>query len=868
MAGCNANNNTPGNNPNAPTVVSTTPVNNTVNVALNTTVTATFSTAMDPTTITTSTFQVLNGGSQVPGAVSLSGNTATFTPSAALPADTKFTAALSTNVTNSNGTPLNANFKWVFSTGPAPTLAATDPANGATDVTNIPGVSAKFNESMDASTITTSTFSVSGPSGNVSGTVSVSGATATFTFLNPLQPNSLYTATITSAATDRAGNPLAGNVVWSFSTGPGPSVISVSPASASVGVALNRSLEVIFNEGMDANSLTLPGTVTLSANGTNIPGTVTPVGSALKFTPSTTLAANTTFTATVSTAAKDPVGNPLAAPFSWVFTTGSSLDTTPPQVTFTSPAQTATGAPLNRSIVVLFTKGMDPTTLNTSSFTVSSASTGPGPVTQVQGSVVLFGKAVEFVPSTNLSARAAYTAVISSAMDLSGNALPASYVWTFTTGATIDKTTPTVIASIPVNGATSVPTDNKLNLTFSKAMTPTNFVSSVISLVPAGGTNIGGLLSYGGDGGTFTPSTLLTADTQYTATLNTSITDLANNALSQNFVWAFTTGASKSTVTPSVTATVPASGALSASLNGGINATFNEPIDPLTIESGTFTVSTGGVNIVGTVYANGTVATFVPFTNLTANATYTATLTTGVKDLNGNALPSIFQWTFTAGPSGTLNTAPVILGDAGNFGVLAGTSVTNTGPSLVNGALGTNPGSTVSGFFSVDKGPGTLNGSLYAADTAGVAAGAEADLTTAYNDAASRTTSVDLSGQDLGGKTLSPGVYNFTGAATQSGVLTLDAAGDATGVFIFKITGALTVGNSSTVVLVNGAQAANVFWQVGSNVTLGTSVSFAGTILANQSISAQTGALVNGRLLSETGSVILDSNTVSVPAPQ
>lgn len=876
ITGCGSKKPTQGNNPNAPTVVSTVPVNNSVNVAQNSTVSATFSTAMNNSTITSNSFAVLNSGTQIPGAVAVNGNTAIFTPSAPFPADTKLTASILTSVTNSNGTPLNANFKWNFSTGPPPSLVSTHPANGDTDVQGIAGVTATFNEPLDSTTVTTSTFTLAGPSGNLTGTVTTSGDTVTFAPSSALQQNTSYTATITTAATDRAGNPLASSVVWKFSTGPGPSVISASPSTCitQTSVPTNTSLEVVFNEAMDATSLTLPGTVTLSENGTNIPGLVTTFGSGLKFTPSTTLLANTAYTATISTAAKDAVGNALGAPFSWVFTTAATADTTPPQVTFTSPSQNAAGTPLNRAIVVLFSKHMDPTTLTTATFQLSSGSTNPGPVTLVQGSIVPFGRAIEFIPSASLSSKTVYTGVVTTgATDLSGNTLPNSYVWTFTTGATTDKTTPTVIAFVPPTGTANAPTDDKLNLTYSKVMTPSDFVASNITLNPAVvSTTLCGTPSftYGGNTATFTPPALLTASTQYTATLASGFSDLAANALQQNFEWTFATGTSTSATVPAVVSTTPANAATSAALNGGINATFNEPIDPVTVTTSTFTVSTGGVNLVGTVYGNGTIATFVPFTNLTAGATYTATLSTGVRDLNGHQLPSVYVWTFTAGASGTLNTATVNLGDSGNFGVLAGTSVTNTGPTLVNGALGTSPGSTVTGFLSIDSGPGNLNGSLYQADSAGVAAGAETDLSTAYNYAASQTTSSggDLSGQDLGGKTLSPGVYNFSGAATQSGTLTLDAVGDATGVFIFKINGSLTVGNTSSVVLVNGAKASNVFWQVNGNATLGTSVSFVGSILATQSVSAQTGALITGRLLSESGSVILDSNTVTVPAPQ
>jgi Ice-binding-like len=200
-------------------------------------------------------------------------------------------------------------------------------------------------------------------------------------------------------------------------------------------------------------------------------------------------------------------------------------------------------------------------------------------------------------------------------------------------------------------------------------------------------------------------------------------------------------------------------------------------------------------------------------------------------------------------------TAPVNLGTAGNFAVLGGQTVTNTGPSVITGDLGVSPGSAVTGFP-----PGTVFGTIHAADA--VAAQAQVDLTAAYNDAAGRTPATALPG-DIGGLTLTPGVYNASSSLGITGTVTLDGQGDPNAVFIIQVGSALTTASGSVVNLINGAQACNVFWQVGSSATLGTGSTFSGNILALTSITATTGANVNGRLLARNGAVTLDTNVVS-----
>jgi hypothetical protein len=205
--------------------------------------------------------------------------------------------------------------------------------------------------------------------------------------------------------------------------------------------------------------------------------------------------------------------------------------------------------------------------------------------------------------------------------------------------------------------------------------------------------------------------------------------------------------------------------------------------------------------------------------------------------------------------------APVILGAADGFVVLAGSTVTNTGPTSVTGDLGVSPGTAVTGFP-----PGGIVGTQHAGDSP--AAQAVADLTTAFNDAAGRTLcAVTVSG-NLGGQTLTPGLYKSTSSlALSSGDLTLDAGGDATAVFIFQMASTLTTTSGRQVILSGGAKSSNVFWQVGTSATLGSTSAFQGTVMADQAITLSTGATLNGRALARIAGISLDSNTIVKPTP-
>lgn len=205
--------------------------------------------------------------------------------------------------------------------------------------------------------------------------------------------------------------------------------------------------------------------------------------------------------------------------------------------------------------------------------------------------------------------------------------------------------------------------------------------------------------------------------------------------------------------------------------------------------------------------------------------------------------------------------APVGLGTASPFVVLGGTTVTNVGPSMLNGDLGVSPGTELEGFGL----PAVINGSTHATDA--VAAQAQLDLTTAYDAAAGQPVlpANDLSGTDLGGLKLAPGTYRYNAAALLTGAVILDAEGDPNAEFVFQIGSQLTTESASSVVLVNGASPCNVYWQVGSSADLGTTTSFQGSLMALTSISLKSKATVVGRMLARNGQVSLIENTLTRP---
>ncbi|MGZ5134082.1 MAG: Ig-like domain-containing protein [Flavitalea sp.] len=322
-----------------PEVILTSPIDTATGVALSGKIDATFNEAMDPSTITTSTFKVQQGANAIPGSVSYTGTMATFTPSASLDANTNYTATITTGSKDPAGNALVEDYVWSFTTGAAPdvtppTVISTDPLDAATAVPIDEIITASWSEAMDPLTITTATFTIKDGATTVVGTVTYAGGIATFSPSSNLAFNTTYTATITTGSQDLGGNALANEYVWTFTTAAAPdvippTVISTDPLNGSTNVALNKQITATFSELMNSSTITT-ATFTLKDGATPVGGTVTYVGTTATFSPSANLTSNTTYTATITTGSQDAAGNALAADYVWSFTTGAVV--VPPNI--------------------------------------------------------------------------------------------------------------------------------------------------------------------------------------------------------------------------------------------------------------------------------------------------------------------------------------------------------------------------------------------------------------------------------------------------------------------------------------------------------------------------------------------------------
>ena len=317
-------------------------------------------------------------------------------------------------------------------------------------------------------------------------------------------------------------------------------------------------------------------------------------------------------------------------------------------------------------------------------------------------------------------------------------------------------------------------------------------------------------------------------------------------------------------ICPEVVFTSPANEETDVSTSKIIRAKFNEKMDASTLNGTSFTLHDGVNQIPGTVsYSDfDSTVSFIPTIFLPVNTEFTARVTKAARNPLGSAMRADYVWTFTTGILSSPNELPqedIDLNSAGDFAVISGAGVTNTGFTIITGNLGTSPSNSISGFP-----PGIVIGTTHAADP--VADQAKLDLTTAYNDAQGRSTGVASLPSDLSGLTISPGLYkNASSVMLSAGTVTLDAQGDVNAVFIFQIGSSLTVNSGTTVALIGGANADNIYWGVGSSATLGTNSTFTGSILADQSIFFNSGATLIGRALTRIGEVTLDDNSVTLP---
>lgn len=437
---------------------------------------------------------------------------------------------------------------------------------------------------------------------------------------------------------------------------------------------------------------------------------------------------------------------------------------------------------------------------------------------------------------------------------------------------------PTVISTNPGNTVTAVARNQNITAIFSTAMDAATLTASTFTLTGPGTTPVAGSVTYSGTTASFNPTVDLDASVLYTATITTGAKNVAGTSLAANYVWTFTTGTINDIIAPDVNSTNPESNATGIPINQSITAVFSEAIDPATVNTTTFSLTDGITPVVGVVTYAGTTAIFNPTSNLNSDTNYTATITTAIQDLSGNAMLANKVWMFTTGSIIANGPDPVNLGTAGNFVLLSKSGISTTGVTSITGDIGVSPidATAFTGFSNytlastyatADQVTGKLYAADFAAPTPAYLTTAISDMEIAFTDAAGRTnpTATELGAGNISGMILAPGLYKWgTGVLITGAGVTL--SGGANDVWIFQIAQDLTVNSGAIITLAGGAKAKNVFWQISGQTALGTTVQFKGNILSQTLISLNTGATLEGRTLAQTA-VTLNANTIILPTP-
>ncbi len=503
----------------APSITSKSPASGATNVAVSSTIAATFNEAVQPSSIS---FTLKTGSTTVATTFSYntSTNTATWTPTPALAYGTSYTATISAALSTS-GTAMASPVSWSFATDPAaPKVTSESPTSGATGVAVTSPVSVTFNEAVQQSTIG---FTLKNGSATVATNFSYNSTThvATWTPTSALSNSTNYTASVTGAL-DTAGDPMAAPVTWSFTTvaAPAPAVTGETPESGATGVAVSPSITATFNEPVQSGTIGF----TLASGSGNVSGSVTYNASTMTaiFTPGAALSYATTYKATVS-GALSTAGVAMTSPFVWSFST----DTTPPAVTQKTPAAGATNVALATTVTATFNEAVQSSTIG---FTLKNGSA----TVATNFSYNSTTHTATWTPTSALAYSTTYTASVTGALDTAGDPMNAPVTWSFTT---LPQPPPAVISETPASGATGVAVSSPVTATFNEAVQ-----SGTISFTLASGSgSVTGSVTYNAstNTATFTPSALAYATT-YTATVS-GAENASNVAMTAPFSWSFTT---------------------------------------------------------------------------------------------------------------------------------------------------------------------------------------------------------------------------------------------------------------------------------------------------------------------------------------
>ena len=730
----------------APIVLNTIPSNNSLFVALNADVTATFSARMNLSGTITDDESIITfyDDAGTPNRITATSITydagnqqLNFVPSALLEAGTTYTVTIFSGITNENGNPMVSDSVFSFTAEPPPTISTTVPSNNALFVDVDTNIIVSFSELVNLSATVTDDESVitvyddAGTPNRVMATgitYNVGTYQLTFDPTGVLDPNTVYTVTVISTVADYSGNELGADYVFSFTTEPPPGVAATIPASGARFIAVDTFVTVTFAEDMDATTVTDANFIleSLVAQGgavdVEVPGIFGYVDATNKisFDPISLLAADTWHRVTIDAAVTDQTGNPIGADYIYEFQTEPA-----PSVLTSIPANNASFVSVDNDVTITFSEDMDlPATILDNLGTVTFYDDAGTP-NRINGTISYDSgtQKITFNPAALLIADTTYTiTVLADVADLTGNELGSAYIFSFTT-----EPNPSVVITSPPNTATFVNVNEAVTVTFSENMDEATAIAANFAMESLDGqagavvSTIAGGFAYN-DGSniiTFTPSANLGSLTWYRITVTDSVTDQSGNPLSSDFTFEFRTEAP-----PAIAATTPSNNAEYILVGNNVTITFAEDMDQSTIIAGNITLESlaakggvpdGTVTSVLSYDAPSKTITYNPNVNLDANKWYRLSLSAAVADLTGHQLGTDYIFEFKTEPNPVV--AAVIPADTSQFNlvnsdvqvtfaenmdettVIAGNFVMN---SLL--AQGGATSGTIAGAFSYDDG--------------------------------------------------------------------------------------------------------------------------------------------------------------------
>ena len=690
------------------------------------------------------------GNSVVPGTVTLTGPvggvagsvtpssdglSAVFGPATPLSANTTYTVLVN-GVRDAAGNLMTTAFTSSFTTGTlldsvAPTVVVVDPENNLTNVPTNVHYTIQFSKVMDPSTLTPTSFSLLDTTYNtaVAGTVQVdaSGTTASFVPNQPLPIQHSFKVSLTTTIKDINGNYLAATGPYYFSTGytaetTAPHFIASSPISGATGIPLNAIIDLQFSEPLDIPSVA--PNIQVSTGGQAIPVmfALSSGDQRVTITPAQALQPNATYTVTIGGGIADLAGLTLDNAGSFTFQTGSVADTTTLAITSVVPANSTTGVPLNSLMRIAFNKPVDAASVIGGTVEVYPYSAGSS--FPIAGSVAVAtnGLSVTFTPASPLKAETQYCLYVNGIEDLEGTALGQNNqtLSCFITGTSAQTAGPAVVGVSPPNGATGVYTNALIQAQISTPIDTTSVGQNAIT-VTAGGVSVAGVVTTTPTVLSFKPAALLAANTAYTVVVG-GFTDTVSNSVSP-FTSSFTTGASANTVTDDpihLLSITPANGSSAVPVTTPVVVTFNEAINPLTVNSQSIEVQANGTTVAGNYVVNGATITFTPRTPLPGGATVSVRIDydAQVQDLVGNTAAYLYGTgtsTFT-----TVGTADTTI-----------PTVVSVTPS--NGSTGVGLNGQVVVVFSKSMNPSTLSGGSSAGNIALLAGGVRQSFNTSIS---------------------------------------------------------------------------------------------------------------------------------------